>query len=139
MRYLVDTNVILELSKTPVQDKVRKWFEDVPAEELYICALTIGELQCGVERMGNGKRKDALKDWVNSKLADWFAQRILPIDANAAKVWGCLKATSRTLPIIDSLIAAVALANGLVVVTRNTKDFAGIKGLATLNPWEYGQ
>jgi predicted nucleic acid-binding protein len=69
-------------------------------------------------------------------LTDWFEGRICAIDSETMLCWAHIKATSRTLPVIDSLIVATAIAQGATLVTRNVKDFDGIEGIVTVNPFE---
>ena len=71
-------------------------------------------------------------------LPAWFEDRVLPIDAAVADAWGRLLArSSRTLPVVDAMIAATALGHGLPVVTRNVVDFVGA-GVTVVNPWGGG-
>lgn len=88
--------------------------------------------------LAEGKRRAQLDQWLTQDLEAWFSGRVLLVDRRVAIRWALLVAegvrTGRPLPAVDSLIAATALAYGLTIVTRNTKDFEGI-GLITLNPW----
>jgi predicted nucleic acid-binding protein len=107
--------------------------EEVVDEALHVSVLTLGELRRGVEKLPAGKRKKKLRYWL--ELPAWFGTRLLPIDAAVADTWGRLQAgAGRTLPVVDSLLAATALHHHLRLVTRNTMDFDGA-GLETINPW----
>lgn len=135
MSYLVDTNVISELTRPKPAPAVAAWFEEVADEALHLSVLTLGELRRGVEKLPAGKRKERLRYWLEQELPAWFGTRLLPIDAAVADTWGRLQAgAERTLPAVDSLIAATALHHHLRLVTRNTMDF-DVPGLETINPW----
>lgn len=135
MSYLVDTNVLSELTRPKPAPSVVGWFEDVADETLHLSVLTLGELRRGVEKLPPGKRREKLRYWLEHELSAWFGERLLPIDAGVADTWGRLQTTSgRTLPAVDSLLAATALHHHLRLVTRNTVDF-DVSGLETINPW----
>jgi len=105
--------------------------ETTPEISQYVSVLTLAEIEKGILRKEEGKRR---RDFPAR-----FAVRILAFDARVASCWAHLTASlldkRRPLPTIDSQIAAIALAHNLVLVTRNVKDYAGIS-LAVLNPWE---
>lgn len=135
MSYLVDTNVISELTRPKPDQSVAAWFEEVADEALHLSVLTLGELRRGVEKLPVGKRKERLRSWLEHELPAWFGERLLPVDAAVADTWGRLQATTeRTLPAVDSLLAATALHHHLRLVTRNTTDF-DVAGLETVDPW----
>lgn len=134
--WLVDTNVISELRRRDPDANVRAWFAQRPATELYLSVLTLGEIRKGVEALTDLGRRTVLREWLERELPVFFADRLLPIDAGVAHQWGQLLAKAgRSLPAIDSLLAATALHHNLVLVTRNLKDFAGLP-VQVLNPWE---
>ncbi|MCZ8131728.1 MAG: type II toxin-antitoxin system VapC family toxin [Steroidobacteraceae bacterium] len=135
MSYLIDTNVVSELARPRPAPQVSHWFDTVADDALYLSVLSLGELRRGVELLPAGKRREQLRHWLERELPAWFGARLLPLDAAVADTWGRLQAkTRRTLPAIDSLLAATALHHHLRLVTRNTKDFDHT-GLDTLNPW----
>ncbi|MBV6424559.1 MAG: Toxin FitB [Steroidobacteraceae bacterium] len=135
MSYLVDTNVISELVRPKPAPAVVAWFEGVADEALHLSVLTLGELRRGVEKLPASKRKEKLRHWLEQELPAWFGARLLPVDAAVADAWGRLQANAeRTLPAVDSLLAATALHHHLRLVTRNTADF-DVPGLETINPW----
>lgn len=136
MSWLIDTNAISELKKRQPHPDVVRWFAERPGESLYLSVLTLGELRKGIDAMPEGRRKASFRDWLEVDLPDYFAGRILAIDARAADRWGRLCAEAgRPLPAIDSLLAATALVHNLTMVTRNLADFA-LPGLAVVNPWD---
>ena len=136
MSYLLDTNVISEVVQRKPDSKVITWLKQLPDEALFISVLTLGEIRSGVERLGDGRRREKLRLWLEHDLVDWFGGRVLTVDTPVADRWGRLLADAgRPLPTIDSLLAATALHHELRLVTRNTKDF-GIPGLELINPWE---
>lgn len=135
MSYLVDTNVISELRKGRRCDPgVSSWFADVSSAEIYLSALTIGEIRKGIE---NIRRRDeptaaALETWLGELLAA-HSDRILPVDAVIAEKWGRFNVPD-PLPVLDSLLAATASVHGLTLVTRNVKHVERT-GVECLNPF----
>ena len=135
MSYLVDTNVLSELRRKVPDVNVVAWFAKRPPVTLYLSVLTLGEIRKGVEGATDTARRQALTDWLETDLPLFFTGRVLDVDAAVADRWGRLVAgAGRPLPAIDSLLAATALAHDLVLVTRNTKDFAGLP-VRVFNPW----
>ncbi len=136
MSFLIDTCALSELVKPKPSRLVSEWFEATPQEVLYISVLTLGELRKGVERLTHGRRRARIAGWLETRLPAWFEERVLTVDAGVADEWGRLMARlERSVPAIDSLIAATALRHRLTIVTRNVRDFAGT-GVELLNPWE---
>ena len=135
MRYLLDTCVLSESRRSSVDKNLKEWLTEVPDEALFISVLTIGEIRYGIEKLKDEKRRNNLTLWLEHELTAWFGSRVLPLDAEIADRWGYLRAHHRTLPAIDSLLAATALTRHLILVTRNIKDFMSIDGLKILNPW----
>lgn len=135
MSYLIDTNVLSELRRKTPDANVVHWFSQRPASTLYLSVLTIGEIRKGIEALDASARRMVLLDWLETELPDFFTGRILPVSVQVADRWGRLLAASgRPLPAIDSLLAATALTHDLILVTRNTRDFAGV-ALQLINPW----
>jgi toxin FitB len=100
-----------------------------------LSVLTLGELRKGVEarrRIDSTAAADQLGMWVDG-IETTYADRVLPVDTSVARIWGELSA-ARSLPVIDTLIAATAIVHGLGLVTRNTRDVA-FTGVALINPW----
>jgi predicted nucleic acid-binding protein len=136
--YLLDTNVLSELCRKVPDAGVVEWFAHRPASTLYLSVLTLGELRKGIAGIADVVRRMTLSDWLETELPVFFAGRILAVDAQVADRWGRLVATAgRPLPAIESLLGATAAQHGLSMVTRNSRDFAGL-GLEVVNPWGSG-
>lgn len=135
MSFLLDTNVVSEVARARPDKAVLAWFDAVPDQQLYLSVLSVGEIRKGVDKLPAGKRRTELVTWLEEALPAWFGPRLLPIDIAVAERWGRLLAASpRSLPAIDSLLAATALTHNLSLVTRNVADF-DVPGLEVVNPW----
>ena len=135
MKYLLDTNVISELARQEPEPQVAAFFGAIPVEELHLSVLTLGEIRRGIERLPVGAKRKRFSRWLELELPSRFEGRLLAVDQQVADAWGRLGARGRrTLPAVDSLIAATAIAHGLQLLTRNLKDFEGT-GLQASNPW----
>ena len=136
MSFLVDTNVFSESTKPQPAPLVQAWLAE-RSVDLYVSTLTIGELRFGIEKLPPGKRRAKLQSWLN-RTCEIMDGRILSVSTSVAHVWGQLRAKwtaeGVTMPAVDGLIAATASRHGLVVVTRNEKNFDG-SGVPTLNPF----
>jgi hypothetical protein len=133
MRYVLDTNIISNITKPSPSDALLAWMAEQSDEDLYIASLTVAEIRRGILEKPAGKRHRELEAWFSGHEGPQalFAGRVLPFDERAALVWARLmaegKARGRPRSAFDMIIAAVAEANGCVVVTDNEKDFAGIE------------
>ncbi|GHU56360.1 ribonuclease VapC [Spirochaetia bacterium] len=137
VKYLLDTNVLSELRKTNCNMRVKAFTDNIPLGDLFISALSIGEIVFGIEKLPEGKKRTELSLWLNGHVFRQFENRIIPLDTGISEEWGKMRIRAgRTLSDIDALIAATALTNHLTLVTRNTKDFTDIGGLNLMNPWE---
>lgn len=138
MRLLLDTCAISELRKPKPDKQVRALIEETPDEDLFVSALTIGEITKGIQRLSDSPKKRELVSWLNALEHHYANERILPVDTETARMWGSLtasaQASGRTIPAIDGLIAATALQHGLRILTRNEADFAST-GVMIVNPW----
>jgi toxin FitB len=136
---IVDTNVLSETSKPNPSNAVLRWLDAQRSDELYTTATVIAELSYGLERMPNGRRKESVRASLEGVILEDFRDRILSFDTLAALEFGSLfamrQAAGRPIIVGDAEIAAVCLANGATLATRNTKDFEGL-GIALVNPWE---
>ncbi len=132
-RYLLDTNVISNITKPQPSAALVAWMTAQADEDLFIAALTLAEIRRGVLEKAAGKKRRALENWFFGPEGPQsiFAGRILPFDEKAALIWARLMAdgtaAGRPRSALDMIIAAVAEANECVVVTDNEKDFAGVE------------
>lgn len=139
MRYLLDTCVISELIKKSPNDNVMRWIKDQNEDDLFLCVLTIGEIQKGISKLPDSDKKNILQDWLEKNLQSRFNNKIIEINIEVASYWGKIQGDAekngKKMPVIDSLIASAAIMNDLIVVTRNDKDIKE-SGCKTFNPWE---
>jgi predicted nucleic acid-binding protein len=141
MRYLLDTNIISNITKPAPSQALLAWMAEQSDEDLHIASLTVAEILRGILEKPAGKRRRELEAWFSGPEGPQalFAGRVLPFDERAALAWARLMATGkakgRSRSALDTVIAAIAQANGCVVVTDNEKDFVGVE---TLNPLRIG-
>ena len=137
--FLLDTNVLSELMREHPDGGVLGWFAQNKRSAMSTSTVTQAEILTGVALLPAGKRRMALALAAEQMFEQDFAGRCLAFDAAAARNYALIMAdrTRRGLPISteDAQIAAIALAAGLTVATRNTKDFENIDGLTLANPW----
>ena len=133
MRFLLDTNIISNVAKPTPSEALLAWMAEQPDQELYIASLTVAEIRRGVLEKRAGKRRTQLEAWFTGPEGPQalFAGRVLPFDENAALICAKLmvdgKARGRPRSPLDTIIAAIAVANGCIVVTDNEKDFEGVE------------
>lgn len=135
MSYLIDTNIISEVRKGDRCDpRVAAWYASIADGDLFLSTLVLGEVRKGVElaRSRDPDKAAALERWLGQVEAA-FDGRVLGIDNAVADQWGRMSAI-RPIPVIDGLLAATAVTNGLTLVTRNDRDIAGL-GATLLNPF----
>ena len=138
VKYLLDTNIISEIRKGPrCHPNVAAWYSNIEEESLYLSVLVLGEIRKGIEglRDRDAGKANELDLWLE-QLQTSFQSQILPVDTAISQEWGRLSSL-HTVPVIDGLLAATATVHGLVLVTRNTRDFADL-GIQLLNPFEIG-
>ena len=133
--FLLDTNVISEAGKHSPDPNLRAWLASVPAPDLYLSVLVVGEIRQGVERL---RRRDPVKAapyeaWLSGLLSG-FADRLVPVTADVCEEWGRLNVPD-PLPVVDGLMAATARLRGWTLVTRNVAGLAGTE-VRLLNPFD---
>jgi predicted nucleic acid-binding protein len=138
VNYLLDTCVLSELVKPRPNPTVVKWIDNCDEDRLFICVLTIGEIQKGIAKLDDHTRRDKLQRWLDDDLRPRFGARILPVSDEVACTWGIIQAENELkgapIPSIDGLIGAIAITHNLTIVSRNTKDLART-GARILDPW----
>lgn len=133
MRYLLDTNIISNVIKPSPSEALLVWMAAQNDDDLHIASLTVAEIRRGILEKPAGKRRSELENWFVGPEGPQalFARRVLPFDETAALIWARLmadgKATGRPRSALDTIIAAVAEANGCIVITDNEKDFTGVE------------
>lgn len=141
MPFLLDTNIVSETVKAKPEPQVLAWLQRQSPAELFLAAQTIGELVRGAAKVKEKARRERFTKWIEEDLSQQFENRILPFDDAAARVWGKLMGggdrKGQTPPAADAQIAAVAIDRGLILVTRNVKDFERFD-VDVLNPWDIG-
>jgi predicted nucleic acid-binding protein len=132
--YLLDTNVVSELRKPKPHGAVLAWFEGLDDAQLHLSAVTIGEIQAGIEltREQDPAKALEIEDWLELVAASY---NVLPMDAIAFRAWAQLMHRKSETAYEDAMIAATAKVHGLTVVTRNVADFKAF-GVALLNPFK---
>jgi toxin FitB len=139
MKYLLDTNVISELISKQPSKKVVEWLDRVDPNMIHLSVITIGEIRKGIEKLPPSKRRDAVKEWLETDLLLRFQGRIVDITTEMMLTWGELtgrfEKEGRPITAIDSLIAATALQGNYRLVTRNEHDFRHT-GVTIMNPWK---
>jgi predicted nucleic acid-binding protein len=131
--YLLDTNVVSELRKPRPHGAVIAWIQSVPDNELFISALTLGELQAGVERIRQQDREKAvsIEAWIE-RLSESY--EVISMDGSMFREWARLMSGRSDDLLEDAMIAATARTRGLIVATRNVRDFRSFV-VKVLNPF----
>jgi hypothetical protein len=129
---------VSEWTKPDPEPKVVSWLNGVDEDAVFLSVITIAELRRGVELLSEGRRRDRLADWIAEDLTNRFEERILDVDRSIADNWGKIMATShrigRGLTAMDGFFAATATVHGMILATRNSRDFAGLE-VEIFNPW----
>jgi hypothetical protein len=138
--WLLDTNVIAEVSGARPDPRVAAWFEAQPEHTLYLSILTLAEYRKGIERLEPADKLRQRLEHAVAALAERFEGRVLPVSNDVALRWGAISGQVKRLtlhspPVIDTLLAATALAHNLYLTTRNVTDVAE-SGATIFNPWK---
>ncbi len=133
--YLLDTNVISELRKQRPHGAVLAWLQTVAEPKLFLSAVTLGEIQAGIEitRLQDVKKAKEIEGWLE-QIMDSFG--VLPMDGKAFRIWAQMMHGRSNTILEDAMIAAIAKTNNLTVATRNTSDFKGL-GVSLINPFKH--
>lgn len=138
--FLLDTNVLSELMREPPAETVLDWFDQNKQVAMHTSAITQAEILTGIALLPNGKRRTALAGVAEQMFEQDFAGNCHGFDSVAAKHYALIVAMrnrqGQPISTEDAQIAAIALATGLTVATRNIKDFENIDGLKLVNPWQ---
>ena len=138
--FLLDTNVLSELMREQPAPAVLDWFSQNTLVSMQTSTITQAEILTGIALLPNSKRRTALALAAEQMFEEDFAGLCLPFDAAAAKTYAVIVAArtrqGQPMSTEDAQIAAIALAAGLTVVTRNIKDFDNMDGLPLVNPWQ---
>jgi toxin FitB len=137
---VLDTNVLSELMKPSPAPRVASWVGSRPARSLYITSITQAEILHGIMLLPKGRRRDSIESAAASMFEIEFAGRVLPFSSDAAAPYARIaverKRAGRPISHFDAQIAAIAVANGATVATRNIDDFDGC-GIRVDNPWAH--
>lgn len=137
MNYLLDTCFLSELRKPQPHKSVLDLFESVDEKNLFISALSIGELYYGIALLPDGRQKKEIITWLK-QIENSYADLIIPIDEKVTARWGetraLLQSSGITINVVDGLLAATCQVYSLSLVTRNDKDFKHT-GINILKPW----
>jgi predicted nucleic acid-binding protein len=133
--YLLDTNIISELRKARPHGAVLAWIATVPDTELHLSAVTLGEIQTGIEitRAQDPAKAAEIEAWADQLAALY---NVLPLDAMTFRLWAKMMYRKSNTVSEDAMIAACAIQHRLTVATRNVRDFAAFQ-VALINPFEF--
>lgn len=135
---LIDTNVVSEPLRRRPEPRVAEWIDSQPLETLYLSTVTVAELRFGVASLPAGRRRDLLNEKLERSILPLFAGRVLPFDLPPTEAYAVLTARTRrngvAVSLSDGYIAAIALAGGMTVATRDKPPFEAA-GLRVIDPW----
>lgn len=137
---MLDTNVVSELMRAQPDASVLRWMDAQSPAALWLNSVVVSELLYGVAKLPKGKRKEQLITAVAAMVDEDFAGRVLSFDVDAAAQYASLvvmrENAGLSVSMADAQIAAICLAHGASLATRNTKHFEGL-GLTLINPWRH--
>ena len=135
--FVLDTNVVSEAMRPRPDRRVVAWLREHDARS-WLSVVTIGEIEAGIRGAPDPRRAEVLRAWLDGVLIQQFGHRVLPVGLSVARAWGARVAAARArgTPIgaVDALIAATAARHGLVVATRDVRDFEHLE-VDTVDPW----
>lgn len=135
---VLDTNVVSDLMRTEPDRKVLNWVDQLPADRVFLTAITAAELLYGIARLPDGARKSLLRSRTEELLDVDFADRVLAFTADSAILYAAIVAArergGRPISMADGQIAAICRLHGAELATRNGKDFAET-GVRVYDPW----
>jgi len=138
MKYLLDTSVITELILSAPNQSLVNFVDSLDQEDLYLSAITLGELAKGIEKLPKSQKKQDLEAWLRDDLLIRFEGHIISLDDEVMIQWGKmsarLEALGIILPAVDSFIAATVMTHHMVLVTLNENDFQNTE-IEIVNPW----
>ena len=133
-----DTNVVSELMRLEPSEQVVEWTDRQPIDEVFITAITVGELLHGIGRLPTGRRRNELSELFEEMVTEDFERRVLAFDGVAAAHYADIvverERIGRPISMADAQIAALCRSHGATVATGNVDDFADI-GVLIVNPW----
>lgn len=136
---LIDTNVVSELWRAAPAQRVVEWLNGQPLETLYLSVITVAELRFGVARLPAGKRRNGLRERLETQVLPSFHGRVLVLDLATTQAYADLMAKAQavgvSIGLADGLIAAIATVNGMTVATRDTTPFKAA-GVSVMDPWQ---
>ena len=135
-KYLLDTNIVSELRKQRPHGALVAWLNDQEDEQLFLSAVTLGELQSGIERTRHQDpvKADEIEAWVDQLATSY---QILPMDTSCFREWGRLMDGKPDQLLEDGMIAATAHVHRLIIATRNERDFR-LLNVRFINPFKSG-
>ena len=135
---VLDTNVLSALMQRRPAPEVAAWLDALPAESIWITAITVFEVRFGLDLLAAGRRRNELEAAFTASLAEDFEGRVLAFDQSAAEAAGRIAASQRrqgrALEVRDVEIAGIVAARKATLATRNTRHFEGL-GISLVNPW----
>lgn len=138
-KFVLDTNVVSEMRKRNPNKGCAAWLAEQAFDSLYMTTITLSEIVQGIALNDHEYERDELQAWLDEQLIPQFGDRILDFNQPAARIFGTIAAEAKrkkkTRPMLDTLIASIAIAHDCTVVTRNKVDFSGLD-LTIINPWK---
>jgi toxin FitB len=139
LRWLLDTNVVLELVSPACDPAVHAWFVGEKEGSFALSVMTLAEIEQGIAGLPQGDARRPRYEAQRAAIEARFGSHIVPVDSKVAlrfgQLSGLLRRSGRKPPVIDTLLAATAIEHGLVLVTRNTRDVAAT-GAGLFDPWQ---